>query len=428
MATMSEQLSSVIIFVVFGVMALAIVVAAVLSVYERVLPYVERWLGGQSLHGALADRLAAVRRRRRQEADEGDDDLDDDVAALLSMIPSATLVVDEHDEVVRANPQAYRLGVVSDDAISEASVLEAVRQVRASGGRQVFDIETSTPRRFIEVGDGEHGPDGTDVSGVSRPNWLKVTVGRISGRFVVVLLDDVSDAIRFSQVRDSFIINVSEQLLKPTDALERLSADLESGGLDGRSLAARAHEVRQASAHLNHLVGDLLLLIKAQAPVTPSSANRLTVLDQLQAVADQLKDMSAEMGVGVRVSGDATLTVNGEADQIRTAVTKLVENALAYSPAGSQVSVSVKRSEDGGHAVIRVIDQGTGIPKADQERIFERFWRGGNQNERSADGVGLGLAIVKHVALTHHGTAGVWSAPGQGSTFSLTLPLSKSVG
>lgn len=87
--------------------------------------------------------------------------------------------------------------------------------------------------------------------------------------------------------------------------------------------------------------------------------------------------------------------------------------------------MSVKPDEDGSQVLIGVIDRGCGIERKEQSRIFERFYRGGNQNERSVDGVGLGLAIVKHVALTHHGSASVWSAPGQGSTFTLTLPAAR---
>lgn len=73
--------------------------------------------------------------------------------------------------------------------------------------------------------------------------------------------------------------------------------------------------------------------------------------------------------------------------------------------------------------MVRVIDHGEGVPKADLPRIFERFYRGSNQNERTTDGIGLGLAIVKHAALAHHGDVTVWSAPGQGSTFTLSLPV-----
>ena len=83
-----------------------------------------------------------------------------------------------------------------------------------------------------------------------------------------------------------------------------------------------------------------------------------------------------------------------------------------------------KRQENGISSVT-VSDTGIGIAPEHQSRIFERFYRGVEQSNRTADGVGLGLAIVKHVALTHHGDVTVWSAPGQGSTFSLTLPLAQ---
>lgn len=420
-----SSLPSIIIFVVFGAMALGVLVVLVLSIYERILPIIERRSGGVSLRERLSIRFAALRRRHRREAEDEGDDLDDDTAALMSMLSVASVVVDERDEVVRANPGAYRLGVVVDDALVEPTVLNVVHEVRATGGRRSFDLETSTPERFIEregaVFDGSPAGD----SGVTRPNWLKVTVGRIDERFVVVLLDDVSDAIRFSQVRDSFIVNVSEQLLKPTEALERLSAELERADLDPARLRRDAHEVRVTSGHLNHLVSDLLLLIKAQEPVTPSTANRFNVMEQLRAVVAELEPVGDAHGVRVQAAGDDGLVSNGEPEQIRAAVTKLVENAIAYSPRGATVSVSAAQASDGEHAVIRVIDQGVGIAKAEQSRIFERFYRGTDQSDRSMDGVGLGLAIVKHVALTHHGTVGVWSAPGEGSTFTLTLPLAQ---
>jgi signal transduction histidine kinase len=129
--------------------------------------------------------------------------------------------------------------------------------------------------------------------------------------------------------------------------------------------------------------------------------------------------------IELNVGGDPDVTVNADAQQISAAIGKLVENAIIYSSPGMHVNVAVEATPDGTHAVVRVIDQGTGIAKAERDHIFERFYRGSNQNEASADGVGLGLAIVKHVALTHNGSVTVWSAPRQGSTFSLILPKAK---
>lgn len=136
------------------------------------------------------------------------------------------------------------------------------------------------------------------------------------------------------------------------------------------------------------MVSDLLLLIRAQEPITPSSANRLNVMEQLRATAARLEPQAAEAGVQLNIKGDDDLVINGEADQIDSAVTKLIENAIGYSKENGVVSVSASKDKDGDRAVIRVIDQGTGIAKKDQARIFERFYRGVEQSNRTADGVG----------------------------------------
>ncbi|MBT1172553.1 ATPase [Bifidobacterium sp. MA2] len=420
---------SLIVSAVFGIIGVAVVLAVVLIIIDHVEPIVERLLGGASftewLGNKLGDKVRLFRRRHRADQDE-DPDLDASAESLLSILPSASLIVDRQGDVVRANPQAYRLGIVQDDSIVEPAVIKAVRDVREHGGRRRFDLETETPERFVPpLPSGAGIQVDTESNGVRRPNWLKVTVGRVDARFVVVLIDDVSETVRFSQIRDSFIVNVSEQLLSPTEALSRLADELERDDVDPAKVRADAGRVRVASNHLNHMVSDLLLLIKAQEPIVPSAANRLNVMEQLAVVSSQLARTAADEDIQLRLDGDRSLVVNGEADQIRTAVTKLVENAIVYSKRGGYVALSAQKDDSGQYAVIRVLDQGKGIAKSEQRRIFERFYRGKDQTERSADGVGLGLSIVKHVALTHHGTVAVWSAPGQGSTFTLSLPLAQ---
>jgi two-component system sensor histidine kinase SenX3 len=103
-----------------------------------------------------------------------------------------------------------------------------------------------------------------------------------------------------------------------------------------------------------------------------------------------------------------------------TALTNLVDNAINYSPSGTQVSIS--RSVRDGDVLISVTDRGVGIAPEFTERVFERFFRIDPARSRLTGGTGLGLAIVKHVAANHGGTATVWSRPGTGSTFTLRLP------
>ena len=116
---------------------------------------------------------------------------------------------------------------------------------------------------------------------------------------------------------------------------------------------------------------------------------------------------------GYRVLGDQALLV--------TAVANLISNAIAYSPDGSTVSIS--RSHRGDQIEIAVTDRGIGIALADQERVFERFFRVDKARSRATGGTGLGLAIVKHVAANHNGSIRLWSRPGTGSTFTLSIPV-----
>lgn len=389
---------------------------------------------------------------------EEEEDLDDSTEALLSLIPAAAVVVDGDDEVVRSSPDAYRLGIVGNDEICDQRILDAISQVRRSGGRRSLSLTTRTPTEFavdtvasIGTDQDDKNPRGTGASdeglpedgdeedivrarAVSRTNWLKVTLGRVNDSLVVVLIDDVSESVRFARTRDAFMTNVSRQLLKPVQALEELAAQLKTtSDLEGddpdllrshlRSVSKDASSVQRYSAYLGHVLKDLLLLIRAQERIKPSKENTLDVAGEIEEVVRDERDSADLADVRLQWRCDRPLTIHGDGQQIRVALAKLIENAISYSPEGSTVSLVAQPSKDGRFAVIRVIDRGRGIDKADQGRIFERFYRADNQNKQTAIGIGLGLSIVKHVALTHHGSVTLWSAPGQGSTFSLILPL-----
>jgi two-component system, OmpR family, sensor histidine kinase SenX3 len=114
----------------------------------------------------------------------------------------------------------------------------------------------------------------------------------------------------------------------------------------------------------------------------------------------------------------------GNRSQLAAALGNLVENAVTYSPPHTRVAIAASRvpSRGGELIEISVTDQGVGIPETDRERIFERFYRVDPARSRATGGTGLGLAIVKHVAASHGGEVQVWSAEGQGSTFTLRLP------
>jgi two-component system sensor histidine kinase SenX3 len=120
------------------------------------------------------------------------------------------------------------------------------------------------------------------------------------------------------------------------------------------------------------------------------------------------------------VAGARGLVVFGSESQLVTAVTNLVENAVAYSPEGTRVTISTRAAGDS--VEIAVTDQGFGIEPGDLDRIFERFYRADRARSRATGGTGLGLAIVKHIVTNHAGRVDVTSSVGAGSTFTLRLP------
>jgi signal transduction histidine kinase len=161
--------------------------------------------------------------------------------------------------------------------------------------------------------------------------------------------------------------------------------------------------------------GGGLVLVLAEDQTESRRVEEVEALDRCRMKANA-------RGITLSSSGVRGLTVLGAEDLLVTAVRNLLENAVVYSPERTNVVVAVRRPGDGG-VEVSVIDQGIGIPERDLERIFERFYRVDPARSRATGGTGLGLAIVKHVMAAHGGRVTVRSVEGEGSTFTLWIPL-----
>lgn len=384
------------------------------------------------------------------DIDDSSEDISSDACAVLAMLPGATIVVDKNNDVLRASSQSYTLGVVLDDSIVQPRVLQAVNNVRFSGGYESFDLVTFTPKQYVTISeDSDCYVDNVDNSSylqssaafdssstqssdsasspstISRPNWLNITVGSVGEGKVVVIINDSSAEHLFEQTRNDFISNVSNQLISSTRMISSLTNVLQSKDVNASRIKDIAASAQKSSKHLEHMLEDLLLLMRAQSPIDTSKASVVNVLKVLEDVKNLVSALSSSKNVRVIIKADSSLNVLADSSQISSAIRKLVENAIIYSNKNSVVALCALKSEDNRFAVIRVVDSGIGIPLKDQPRIFERFYRSSNQNDFSKDGVGLGLAIAKHVALTHHGSITLWSRPGKGTTVNFAIPLAK---
>jgi two-component system sensor histidine kinase SenX3 len=183
--------------------------------------------------------------------------------------------------------------------------------------------------------------------------------------------------------------------------------------------------MQQEAKRLTDLVQEIINLSRLQDSDPLQVAEPLLLSDLIAEAVDQCQTTSAARGIGLTVSDQVNVTVFGDRDQLSMAIHNLVENAINYSPENTNVSISTSLEDE--IVTISVADQGIGIPEADLERIFERFYRVDPARSRETGGTGLGLSIVKHVAAKHGGEIKVWSSQNVGSTFALRLPVHNNI-
>jgi two-component system sensor histidine kinase SenX3 len=237
----------------------------------------------------------------------------------------------------------------------------------------------------------------------------------------VAFTRDVSESRRVESVRRDFVANVSHELKTPIGALGLLAETMASTD-DPNVVQQLADRVVREADRLSRIVDDLLDLSTIEAQEAPSRAPipvRLLVaetIDLVQAAADLAE-------VPIRVSPEPPeIEIACDRRQMRSALMNLLDNAIKYS--GPRQPVEVGASVVGDRIALVVRDHGIGIPTRDLERIFERFYRVDRARSRETGGTGLGLAIVRHVAQAHGGDVTVDSREGEGSTFTIQVPIS----
>ncbi len=245
--------------------------------------------------------------------------------------------------------------------------------------------------------------------------------GKPSG--AVVVLHDVTELRRLERVRQDFVANVSHEFKTPLTAIQGFAETLLAGALDDPENNRRFLEIiRNHATRLARLTNDLLKLARIEAGKLELEFSSVGLLELIEACTETtlLKANRKEITLEITVPPQLP-AVRGDAALLRDVLQNLLDNAIQYTPARGHISVAA--SATAREAVITVSDTGIGIPLADSERIFERFYRVDAARSREAGGTGLGLSIAKHIVEAHGGKLWVESTVGQGSKFSFSLPL-----
>lgn len=329
-------------------------------------------------------------------------DLPPGVIEVLGVLRSAAVVLDVSDGVVKASPAAYAFGLVRGHDLVHGELRELTAEARRFG--LVRERELELPR----------GPLGRAQIVVH------ARVAPLGTEHVLLLVEDRTEARRVEEVRRDFTANVSHELKTPIGALQLLSEAVHDAADDPDAVRHFSRQMEREAVRLSTLVQEIIDLSRLQVADALHPPEPVGVGGVVSEAVDRCRLAAQAKHIEVAVGGDAGGVVYGDHNLLVTAVRNLVDNAIAYSPDRTRVGVTVRRAA--GLVEVAVSDQGIGIAPADQQRIFERFYRVDQARSRATGGTGLGLSIVKHVAANHGGEVTLWSVEGQGSTFTLRLP------
>ena len=329
--------------------------------------------------------------------------------ATFKGMQEGVMVVDREGRILHANPALRDLLLLGTDVIGRP-VLEVVRNARLMELLERARAQAEGSCGEIEVG------------GI-KPCRLQVQANLLAGQpgDLLVVLVDVTQLRHLESVRRDFVANASHELRTPVASIRSAAETLHGAQEDPQARSTFLEIIERNAARLQQLVEDLLDLSRIEAREYRLDLQPLELGAFMADFVEGYAAPAASRGMGIGAgSPPGGLRVRADRRALEQVLGNLVDNALKYGSPGSLVRISA--GPEAGRIRITVSDQGPGIDPQHLPRLFERFYRVDAGRSRELGGTGLGLAIVKNLVEAMGGQVSVESAPGTGSTFSVTLP------
>ena len=286
------------------------------------------------------------------------------------------------------------------------------------GGHSELIVQDSVDRMMALARVGQAAEERVTLAGPP-VRVLMVRAFPLPEEGALATIDDVTERYRLDSVRTDFVSNISHELKTPVGALALLAETM--ADCDDRETVQRlAERMIDEAQRAARTIDDLLEL--SQIELGGRGEYVQSPIDSILREAVVRHRLTAEsVGVDLELDDPGPLMVVCDRLQVLSAVSNLIDNAVKYSNRGGVVRIAATTDE--ANLNIEVADQGVGIPQRDLDRIFERFYRVDRARSRETGGTGLGLAIVRHVATNHGGSVSVRSREGEGSVFTLSIPM-----
>lgn len=340
---------------------------------------------------------------------------DAQLRAMLSGMVEGVIAIDSEDRLVFANSAARSaLGLPASEDLTGRKLWEVAPVAALEELLGLARRSNSVSRRELEL----------HRMGTER--IIDVQVASFSGggqSGLVAVLHDITDLRRLERVRRDFVANVSHELKTPLTTIKGFVETLLDGALDDQENNVRFLQRIDVNVdRLANLVTDLLSLARIESQGTEVQRVPVDWREIMNDVVQRHEDVARKKGVElIMPADDSSLVVLGDREALTQVVDNLIDNAIKYTPAPGRVTVSLMRRGDLG--VIAVEDTGVGIPEADMDRVFERFYRVDKARSREVGGTGLGLSIVKNLVMAMGGEVTLQGGGEGGARFEVELPL-----
>jgi two-component system phosphate regulon sensor histidine kinase PhoR len=327
-------------------------------------------------------------------------------AMVFERLPDGLVVVDERLHVLESNVRFARMIGIPDS--SGRALYDLLRH------RSLYEMfeETLRTRETVE----------RTVRLADDIVWQVVVVALPAGSraAAVGVFRDVTRLERTEAMRRTFVADVSHELRTPIASISAAAETLAEGEPDEGEAAHLLTLIQRQSDRMRELIDDLMDLAQIESGAVELQRTELPLAALLDEAAASFAATAQERSIRISAEADPSLSVEGDKRRLSQVVHNLVDNAIKFSPEGATVTLRGER-EPGG-ASLSVSDEGPGIPRSEQDKIFQRFYQIDRSRSKSRPGTGLGLAIVKHIVHLHGGTVEVESEIGRGSVFRVKLP------
>lgn len=356
---------------------------------------------------------------RRQRASI--DNLAASAQTIVDGLPDPLVCLDRQRRIVRTNLAAALL--LGGPGGAERDVSTVLRQPQLLAAIDAL-LETGADGNFARPDQSVvdlvlDGPPELDMVAHLR----RLPRAAADGSLALIVLHDTTALRRAERMRADFVANASHELKTPIAGLAGFIETLRGPAREDAAARERFLGIMADQAdRMRRLVDDLLMLSRIEQHEHARPAAAVDLGRVLRSVLDllQLKASSRKVGIEIDLAPDLPPAV-GDHDELIIVFQNLIDNALKYTRPETRVRIEARRSGTD-RVAVAVRDEGDGIPAAHLPRLTERFYRVDTARSRQLGGTGLGLAIVKHVVNRHRGRLDIQSAPGKGSTFTVTLP------